>query len=87
MGAVIMKLHNSWKWVVLIKLQLSCNELHCIYDVTYPLALMAYTYNELQMSYAIQKLNYKASCKTPFFHNVCPSNLLTYLPMPMYWLI
>ncbi len=28
---------------------------------------MAYKYNELQVSYAIQKLNYKVSCKTPFF--------------------
>jgi hypothetical protein len=32
MGVVIMELHNSWKWVVLIELQLSCNELHCIYN-------------------------------------------------------
>jgi hypothetical protein len=30
MGAIIMELHNNWKWVVLIKLQLSCNELDCI---------------------------------------------------------
>jgi len=32
MDAIIMNLHNSWKWVVLIKLQLSCNELHRIYS-------------------------------------------------------
>jgi hypothetical protein len=31
MGVIIMELNNSWKWVVLIKLQLSCNELHRIY--------------------------------------------------------
>jgi hypothetical protein len=31
MGVIIMELHNSWKWVVLIELQLSYNELHCIY--------------------------------------------------------
>jgi len=35
--------------------------------VTCPLALIAYKYNELQMSYATQKLSYKANCKTPFF--------------------
>ncbi len=29
---VITKLHNSWKWVVLVELQLNCNELHRIYD-------------------------------------------------------
>jgi hypothetical protein len=34
---------------------------------TYLLTFMAYKYNELQVSFAIQKLNYKASCKTPFF--------------------
>jgi hypothetical protein len=27
MGAIIMELHSSWKWVILIELQLSCNEL------------------------------------------------------------
>jgi hypothetical protein len=31
MCAIIMELHNSWKQVVLIKLQLSYNELHQIY--------------------------------------------------------
>jgi hypothetical protein len=31
MGAIIMELHNSWKWVVFIELQLSCNELHHIH--------------------------------------------------------
>jgi hypothetical protein len=31
--------------------------------------LTMYKYNEMQMSYATQKLNYKASCKTPFFHS------------------
>jgi hypothetical protein len=49
-----MKLYSSCKWVVLIELQLSCNELH-------------YIYNELQVCYAIKNLNYKASCKTFFF--------------------
>jgi hypothetical protein len=32
MGAIIMKLHNSWKWIILIELQLSYNELHHIYN-------------------------------------------------------
>jgi hypothetical protein len=50
-------LHSSWKWVVLIILQLSC--MNCtIYTlswnfaihVTCPLALMTYKYNELQLS-------------------------------------
>jgi hypothetical protein len=26
MGTFIIKLHSSWKWVILTKLQLSCNE-------------------------------------------------------------
>jgi hypothetical protein len=55
MGAIIMELHSSWKWVVLIELQLNCNELH-IYEVNYnfathaicPLILMAYKCSELQ---------------------------------------
>jgi hypothetical protein len=75
MRAIIMELHNSWKWVVLIKLQLSCNELQNIYKVncsstihaTYLLTFMAYKYIELQVSFAIQKLSYKANCKTLFF--------------------
>jgi hypothetical protein len=42
----------------------SCNFAIC------PLKLMAYKSNELQMSFAIQKLNCKAHFKTPFFsHN------------------
>jgi hypothetical protein len=53
-GAIIMELHSNWKQVVLTKLQLSCNELYHIYS-------------ELQMSFTIQKLSCKASCKTPFF--------------------
>jgi len=32
MGVVIMELHNSWKLVVLIELQLNRNELHHIYN-------------------------------------------------------
>jgi hypothetical protein len=34
---------------------------------TCPLALIAYNYNELQMSSATQKLNCKVCCKTPIF--------------------
>jgi hypothetical protein len=32
MNEVIMELHSSWKWIVLIELQLNCNELHRIYS-------------------------------------------------------
>jgi hypothetical protein len=32
MVVVIRELQSSWKRVVATKLQLSCNELHCIYD-------------------------------------------------------
>jgi hypothetical protein len=32
-----------------------------------PLALKAYKYNELQMTFTTQKLSYNASCKTLFF--------------------
>jgi hypothetical protein len=42
----------------------SCNS---IIHATCALTLAAYKYNELQVSYAIQKLNYKANCRTPFF--------------------
>ncbi len=31
------------------------------------LALMTYKYNELQMSFATQKMSCKANCKTPIF--------------------
>jgi hypothetical protein len=36
-------------------------------QATSSLALTMYKYNGMQMSYATQKLNYRASCKTPFF--------------------
>ncbi len=39
---------------------------------TYSLILIAYKYCKLQMSFAIQKLNCKAICKTPFFLIVHP---------------
>jgi hypothetical protein len=53
MGAIIMELHNSWKWVVLNKLQLSYNELHPIHGelqthATCSLTLTVYKYGELQ---------------------------------------
>jgi hypothetical protein len=41
-----------------------------IIHATCSLAFMSYKYNELQMSSAIQKLNRKPDCKTPFFLNV-----------------
>jgi hypothetical protein len=52
---------------------------------------MAYKYSELQMSFAIQKLNYKANCKTPFFFIVLIHTLswfkalvlLAYGPLPI----
>jgi len=71
MDVVIMELNSSWKWVILIELQLSCIVyiVSCKFAIyaTYPLELTTYKYNELQMSFATQKLNYKANCKTPFF--------------------
>jgi hypothetical protein len=36
-------------------------------QATCSLAFTMYKYNGMQMSYTIQKLNYKASYKTPFF--------------------
>jgi hypothetical protein len=52
MGAIIMELHNSWKWVDLIELQLNCTiyTMNCNYvtHATYPLTFMAYKYSELQ---------------------------------------
>ncbi len=32
MVVVVVELHSSWKYVILIKLQLNCNELHGIYN-------------------------------------------------------
>jgi len=43
---------------------MSCN---FIIHATCPLALITYKYNELQMFSATQKMNCKASCKTPLF--------------------
>jgi hypothetical protein len=71
MGAIIMELHNSWKWIVLIQLQLSC----IVYMVncnstTHAICLLAlstYKYSELQMSSATQKLSCKANCKKSLF--------------------
>jgi hypothetical protein len=37
---------------------------------TCPLAFTLYKYSKLQMSFTIQKLNCKASRKTPFFHSL-----------------
>jgi hypothetical protein len=42
---------------------------------TYLLALTAYKYSELQVFGAIQKLNYKASYKTPIFLILCYHHL------------
>jgi hypothetical protein len=64
MVAVIMELHNSWKWVVLIEMQLSYNS---TIHASYLLTLMTYKYNDLQVSCATQKLSCKANCETPFF--------------------
>jgi hypothetical protein len=65
MGVIIMELHNSWKWVVLTKSQLSCTiyTMRCNYatHATCLLAFTLYKCNELQVSSAIQKFNCKAS--------------------------
>ncbi len=41
-----------------------------VIHATCPLPLMTYKYSELQVSFVIQKLSCKASCKTPFFSYV-----------------
>ncbi len=46
---------------------MSCNSTT---HATYPLALTTYKYIELQVSFVTQKVSYKVSCKTPFFHIV-----------------
>jgi hypothetical protein len=35
MVVVVVELHSSWKWIVLTKLQLNCNELHGIYTINH----------------------------------------------------
>jgi hypothetical protein len=89
---VLMELNNTWKWVVLAKLQLSynelqlnCNVLHYIYgelqlcNSCNLFVFMAYIYNELEASSAIQKLSCKASCKTPFFSHCVYRNKIWHL--------
>jgi hypothetical protein len=76
---MILALHMGViEWIVLTELQLSCNELHHIYNdlqhVTCSLAITTYKYNELQVSSAIQKLSCKAGCKTLIFPIMCPYN-------------
>jgi hypothetical protein len=44
----------------------SCN---FVIHATCPLVLTTYKYNELQVSFATQKLNCKANCKTPLFYH------------------
>ncbi len=44
------------------------------------LAFMVYKYSELQMSNAIQKLIYKASCKTPLFFIVMYCENIPHIP-------
>jgi hypothetical protein len=64
MDVVIMKLHNSWKWVVLH----TCNWIamsYMIYTMSYnyathstcPLRFMVYKYSGLQVFSATQKLS------------------------------
>jgi len=43
---------------------MNCN---CATHATCLLTFTSYKYNELQVSYATQKLGCKASCKMPFF--------------------
>jgi len=58
----------------------SCNSAT---HVTCLLTLMTYKYSELQMSFATQKLNYKACYKTPFFsHNESQEITPQTFPMP-----
>jgi hypothetical protein len=71
MGIIIVELHDSWKWVVLIQLQLNgiVYMVNCNFatHATCMLALMTYKYNELQVYFKIQKVSCKASCKIPLF--------------------
>jgi hypothetical protein len=60
MVVIVRELHNSWKAIVVTKLQLSCNELHPIYGelqliTTCPITLIVYKYGDLQMPNASQK--------------------------------
>jgi hypothetical protein len=77
MNVIIMDLHKSWKWVVLIELQLSYSELNYIYgelqlcnSCNLSITFTMYKCNELQMSNATQKLSCKASFKITFFSTI-----------------
>jgi hypothetical protein len=68
-----MELHSSLKWFFLLScswITMSCTvyTMSCspTTHATCPLAFIAYKYSELQMSFTIQKLSFKASCKTFF---------------------
>jgi len=46
---------------------MSCNSATHATHATCPLAFITYKHSELQVSFVTQKLNCKASYKTPFF--------------------
>jgi hypothetical protein len=70
MNVIIMDLHKSWKWVVLIELQLIYGELQLCNSCNLSITFTMYKCNELQMSNATQKLSCKASFKITFFSTI-----------------
>ncbi len=57
-------LNCNWIAMNCIAYMVNCNS---AIHATCPWTLTVYKYNELQISFATQKLNYKANCKTPIF--------------------
>jgi hypothetical protein len=78
MGVVIMELNS--KWVVFTELQWVTT-----YTPTCLLALTTYKYDELQISFATQKLNCKASYKTLIFLVVNVNLLLIFQRQNFIW--
>jgi len=83
MGAIIMELYSSWKWVVLIELQWVAPYIQWV--ATCLLTLIVYKYNELQMVIVTQKLSCKASHKRPFFFIMCISYPTTFPSLKVLW--
>ncbi len=69
-GVTIMELHSGWRWVVLTKLLLNCNELHRIYGELqlYNSCNLSVNIHNVYLQWIYKKLSYKANYKTPFFH-------------------
>jgi len=78
MGVVIMKLHNSWKWVPINCIIYIVNY-NFVTHVTCSLAFTMYKYDEFQVVIATQKWSCKANYTRPLFLIMKKSKLMSTL--------